>query len=286
MKANYATRPLGRFVPRLTLKADHCVSLSPDDLALVLLSAGSVVQGFYDHTLCIEQDAILALEQRANALSCQEPMQLLIFDSSWINCGINGPLAYRWTSLMARSPVLLSSGQYAACQSIFSGLDSLSSCVDNQMFQEQIFSVLVGLIANSGLTPKETKKAQSHEMQLDLWLKFQALVDEHVLDNWSIGQYARSLMVSESALFQCCRKRFDQSPQEVILLKKVALAKRFLENEKYTIKEIAFRLHFNDPGYFSRFFHRATGELPRAYRARVLTLPNSELLTTETLAPD
>lgn len=45
-------------------------------------------------------------------------------------------------------------------------------------------------------------------------------------------------------------------------------AKRMLIHSKYTIKEIALELGYNDSSYFSRYFKKNTGESPLVFLNR------------------
>ena len=45
-------------------------------------------------------------------------------------------------------------------------------------------------------------------------------------------------------------------------------AKRALLYSNMTVTEAAYYLGFSDPAYFSRFFAKATGKSPRAFRRK------------------
>jgi AraC family transcriptional activator of pobA len=59
-----------------------------------------------------------------------------------------------------------------------------------------------------------------------------------------------------------------QSARELIARKLLDEAKRELVFTFDSAQEIAYRLGFADPAYFSRFFLKQTGETPRAWRLR------------------
>jgi AraC family transcriptional regulator, transcriptional activator of pobA len=46
----------------------------------------------------------------------------------------------------------------------------------------------------------------------------------------------------------------------------VSEAKRLLTYESLTIKEVAYKLGFNDPFYFSNFFKKQTKLSPKSYK--------------------
>jgi AraC family transcriptional activator of pobA len=45
-------------------------------------------------------------------------------------------------------------------------------------------------------------------------------------------------------------------------------AKKYLKHTDYSISEIAYRLNFEDPAYFSRFFSKQTATSPKEYRGK------------------
>ena len=44
---------------------------------------------------------------------------------------------------------------------------------------------------------------------------------------------------------------------------------RMLMAGNMTIKEIAFRLNFDDPAYFSRFYKKQTGQTPEDFKKQI-----------------
>lgn len=53
-----------------------------------------------------------------------------------------------------------------------------------------------------------------------------------------------------------------------INLIRVEQAKNYLVNSQYNITDIASKVGFNDPNYFSRIFKYITGESPTEYKKR------------------
>jgi AraC-like DNA-binding protein len=76
---------------------------------------------------------------------------------------------------------------------------------------------------------------------------------------------ARALGCSRQTLYR--RLRADGITFEALLegLRR-RLARRFLREERLSVKETAYRLGFADPAAFSRAFKRWTGSSPRAWR--------------------
>ena len=64
-----------------------------------------------------------------------------------------------------------------------------------------------------------------------------------------------------------CRAVADASPQQILHARLLVEAKRQLLYTVRASSTIAYALGFKDPAYFSRFFKRATGKTPKAFRS-------------------
>ncbi len=82
----------------------------------------------------------------------------------------------------------------------------------------------------------------------------------HVLD------VASELNISASYLTRIFNKKLSIPPMRYINEVKVSVAKEMLRTSTMSIKEIAGKLYFSDPLYFSRVFSQTEGLSPREYR--------------------
>jgi AraC-like DNA-binding protein len=95
-----------------------------------------------------------------------------------------------------------------------------------------------------------------------------ALIDAHFLTNRRPFEYAKLLNVTTNSLAKRCRKYFAKSPSQLIQERTALEAKKRLHLTRQSVKEIAFSLHFEDEHYFSRFFKKAVGVSPQAFRRK------------------
>jgi len=56
------------------------------------------------------------------------------------------------------------------------------------------------------------------------------------------------------------------TPSEYIQRVKVELAKKLLENEKTSVKEICYETGYEDQSYFRNVFRKFTGQTPAEYK--------------------
>jgi AraC family transcriptional regulator, transcriptional activator of pobA len=81
--------------------------------------------------------------------------------------------------------------------------------------------------------------------------------------------YADALAVPGPALARTLASLTGRSTKELVTERVMVEAARLLRYTDLTVGEIAFRIGFADPLYFSRAFKRQTGSSPQAYRDSV-----------------
>lgn len=98
------------------------------------------------------------------------------------------------------------------------------------------------------------------------FLEFRKLLEKNYTRLHTVKDYAGLLNISTKTLNQYVRECSAYSPLEIINNRIALEAKRLLRYSTLTVKEIAFRLGFEDPSYFVKFFKRLVGESPADYR--------------------
>ncbi|TAK32705.1 MAG: AraC family transcriptional regulator [Saprospiraceae bacterium] len=95
---------------------------------------------------------------------------------------------------------------------------------------------------------------------------FLHLVELHFKKERRPAFYALQLNLSSDYLREICRGRLRQGPFRCIALRSALEALRLLEETDLSVKEIAFRLGFEDASYFNRFFKKHFGKTPSEMR--------------------
>ncbi len=116
------------------------------------------------------------------------------------------------------------------------------------------------------LVPKIERTAGVESNAIDQFYRFQKLLEYHFRERWKVQQYCESLAVSEKRLARYCKAAVDLTPLQIIHNRVLTEAKRQLVYTRMSINEIALDLDFVDPGYFSKFFQKATGQSPTTFR--------------------
>ncbi len=100
----------------------------------------------------------------------------------------------------------------------------------------------------------------------ELVARFRQAIDQRYREHVGIGEYARALGCSEAALRKACQRVTGQAPAELVHLRLLLEAQRQLRYTGMSVTQIAYRLGYDDPAYFSRFFSKRMRVSPRAFR--------------------
>ncbi|MBD0285174.1 MAG: helix-turn-helix domain-containing protein [Flavisolibacter sp.] len=84
----------------------------------------------------------------------------------------------------------------------------------------------------------------------------------------TISQYARELHITSVHLNRVCQAVVGKSALQVVHDFFFLEAKKYLKHTEYSVSEIAYRLNFYDPAYFSRFFSKLAGCPPKKFREK------------------
>jgi AraC family transcriptional activator of pobA len=99
-----------------------------------------------------------------------------------------------------------------------------------------------------------------------MFTRFLQLVEQHLLEQWSLQQYADRLGLPTQRLNRLAREVSTLSALEVVHQRLTREACRRLIYTAAPVGTIAVELGFEDAAYFSRFFRRRTGSTPLAFR--------------------
>lgn len=103
------------------------------------------------------------------------------------------------------------------------------------------------------------------DMHLKLVIQFKDLVEQYVYKNRSVDEFAEELGTSSKSLTGYTRKYLQQTPAVIIQKRKILEAKRLLSNKQLSIQEVAYRLGFEQPTYFTKYFKKDTGVTPKEF---------------------
>jgi AraC-like DNA-binding protein len=96
---------------------------------------------------------------------------------------------------------------------------------------------------------------------------FEAELEQHFRNHFTVAEYAQRLGYSESTLNRACRAATGQSAK-VLLDRRLAMeAARILVHSQASVAEVGHALGFSEPTNFIRFFVRMVGATPLSFKA-------------------
>lgn len=99
--------------------------------------------------------------------------------------------------------------------------------------------------------------------------RYRALIELHFRQQHLVRQYAELLAVTPDHLSRLCRATTGLGALDLLHERLTLEARRMLAYSSATVAEVSNELGFDDPAYFSRFFAKASGNSPSAYRRSV-----------------
>lgn len=96
--------------------------------------------------------------------------------------------------------------------------------------------------------------------------QFKQIIHHHLFEELSTTELARLCGMSLSSFKRKFKAAFNQSPKQYINQKRIEKAKELLNNEELNISEVAYKIGFNDIGYFSKVFKSKEGLTPTEFR--------------------
>ena len=101
-------------------------------------------------------------------------------------------------------------------------------------------------------------------------VKFKQLIIDNIYQQMRISNYATALGITPKKLTLLAKRYLGTTPGALIKEMKILEAKRRLTEHQLSIKEIAHKVGFDQPTYFTKFFKKETGITPKQFQLQVL----------------
>lgn len=188
---------------------------------------------------------------------------LLVFSFS-----IQGPLADHFKNklfaLSAEQKALLSASLALVREQTPAPDASLKRCEISPSFLQRLSLQLTELLLD--LYDHSTPAAPAAEPNAAVFSKAVGLMTSNLDKSPDVAQIARYCHVSEAGLKRIFRNYAGQAVHRYHTMLKINAAKELLA-EGMQVSEVAERLGFSSPAYFSYAFRRETGKTPRCWRS-------------------
>ena len=104
------------------------------------------------------------------------------------------------------------------------------------------------------------------EKENDLLKNMTSFMKSKLYKNIKISELADIYCCSSSNIYKIFKQNLGSSPQDFFIHLKMERARKYLTQTNLKVKDIAVKLGYDDPYYFSRIFSKHTGLSPVNYR--------------------
>jgi len=169
--------------------------------------------------------------------------------------------------------VNLSNEQSVVIEKIFNEIQSEVIAEDSNL-EEMLRVLLKQIIIKSTRIWKNTHEVHSDEnrQELEFIRKFSQLVEWNFTTKHTVAAYADLLNITPKLLNKRITKFSKDTPNDLIKQRIVLEAQRMLAHTALSVKEIGYKLGYEDPSYFIRLFTKQTGSAPQQFRKQYTTL--------------
>ena len=117
---------------------------------------------------------------------------------------------------------------------------------------------------------KTQENYTSKKKDLDIVREFNFLIEQHFRVKHSVTEYAELMFKSPKTLSNVFLKAGFKTPLQYIQNRLLLESKRLLHYSNMSIKEVAFKIGFDDIQSFSRFFKKKEGVSPSEFKQNLI----------------
>ena len=168
---------------------------------------------------------------------------------------------------MSESKVLLPTEEEHS--SLLFDAQRMNSVFDNpHPYQEKMLEgMLVSFLYFCKAVHERYKSTENHLTRAQMITQqFEILVDKMYVDTKNVSDYADELNITPNYLTTTVKKLTGKSAKDVIQERLLVESKSLLKFSGLDIAEIAYRLNFQEPTHFTRFFKKWSGTTPNKFR--------------------
>lgn len=151
--------------------------------------------------------------------------------------------------------------ELASCEA-FAKEELLRTCLKSFLIQVQRSNNAYG------------KKQDNHPFTVDMkrlqLVQFVNLISENYTKGLSISEYAGIMHISPRTLSDLTNQLLNKTPLQMIQERIILETKRLLLHSNLNVNQIGYRLGFDDPSYFVKYFKKHAGIAPSEFRQSVL----------------
>ncbi len=198
---------------------------------------------------------------------------VISFEEHFLTRNISEQNLFHFLQLFHNPNILLAEENMELLTPFFDLLLRVNKQTNTNLKSELINSIFLGLlfqIKRLSIYQHEVFESQRFKD----FIAFKQLLTKKYQESHNAKDYANDLSVSYKYLNDICKEISKDTAKSFIDKWLLLEIKRNISEKKYTSQEIAFKMGFNEPSNFIRFFKRFTGLTPNQFQKESGFLPS------------
>ncbi|WP_375581418.1 AraC family transcriptional regulator [Marivirga tractuosa] len=198
---------------------------------------------------------------------------VILFEESFIIQNTSDKNLFHFLQIFHTSNILIGKENFVSLKPILQLIESLLTDIDDNLKSEVVHSAFLTLLFQIKRLACNQHKFFDTQRFKDFHL-FKQLINKHYSEIHNAKDYADKLNVSYNYLNEICKEISQKTAKEFIDNWLLLEIKRNISEQKYTSQEIAFKMGFNEPSNFIRFFKKHTKITPLQFQEKLKKTPS------------
>lgn len=237
---------------------------------LIFFTAGSGRHFIDFNWYPVQKNTLVYLtKEQVNAFEFHESLKgfcILFTERYFVDCfsNLSNDFVFRLFNPQLFSPIL----QIPLNSDVITYFNLLKKeCQNTESFNQKsiLKSLFVVLISKAENIKQNETFHIKDASKIILFQKFVSLIEQNISKSRSADFYAKTMALSYKHLNTICKALVNKTAKKVIDDFVILQAKRNLINSNVRSKELAYKLGFEDPTNFTKYFKKHTGLTPNAF---------------------
>lgn len=145
----------------------------------------------------------------------------------------------------------------------------------NALINMLVKTICIDIIRSTTTTKTKIEAVSKHKDQFTLVNDVIDYINHHIKENLTVQQLADTFNISPNYLYKCFMKVMDKSPIQFMIDYRIALAKKYLCTNVFSLSQVSELCGFASQQHFTRSFTKSVGISPSSYRKNLQTMKKS-----------
>lgn len=193
---------------------------------------------------------------------------VISFEENFITQYLNEKNLFHFLHIYHSPSILIGKENLLVLNPFLQPLKDLQNDSNNSLKAEIVNSLFMALLFQiKRLSIYQHKIFKSQRFKDFIY--FKQLITKHYNETHNVKDYALKLSVSYKYLNDICKEISKKTAKEFLDSWLLLEIKRNISENKYTSQEIAYKMGFNEPSNFIRFFKKFTGITPNQFHEKI-----------------